>query len=1048
MHKHAALSPAVQAQQQAPQGVSRTQIFEQQFGEQAYSALQAQMPDLIASVLTFKVLDSDVDAGTALGAFIFVFDGETAYVPVVLTDSEVQPLEILYAKNKDVFVPFSADWVEEIQRTAQSELGMSAELPKTVPTDVDIRNLVVPPTTGRYSYASDMRVGQALAKLAAEQFDPALWQGFNEQFAQMNGVTPGVALDQGQMDLDTLAKMYKSHVKTWSMPTDAGGQGGQEVAPQSGADTAMAQPPQPQPQPPKMASADVRRGMFLRAGELAQDLSEDMLESGVAGGLLGLGTGIYDDDYSQMGQRALHGAVGGAVGGAAGGMAGRHFGSKYFNRPNQGRDLGTIAGTLVGGIAGGRPGPGMGTPAPAYDPSMVRYAAAKTAEQSLAQMIKHALAHPAKRTPKLLQYLEEAPRGVKLAFAEVLSKNPKLLGKTARFYGQKALLQALRSQSTKTAATAKIDMTRLPGLRVADSSCNFSAFGTRSPLAYRGVMLRGYFYEDGRRTNNRAVRIQEPHDLHTAQESGVYRIYMADGGVKPALVISTPLDLLEQDMDGHPEKSPRQRTRTPQQLALFGDGRYLQTCDLHGEQITESGLEDTPLFERLFAGDRSVPRAGLGVFVAKRGVHYLATSPVTLSNLKTGTDGVVRGRLESSGGWSSKQFVIDPRAAGDRIRRLYGEDLVIIPASWRWVPLEGVCKSEDVLSSATALLEVAFNELEAAEATNVVVRDAGQDQMSIQGAEPTTKAAAIYTLAARYDIPASDAEAICKIAEVTGKADVIIAPTAALRRIREKTAHYRVKIAQHPQVQTPMQSQQPAMQQPAMQQPARQQQAPAATMDPTQAVGAAFQEMMGELSTQMQSLQAQLDVLQSVQQRALELSGQAPEGQSDMPQDPGMQSQDPAMQGGGDPAAPGMAPEGAEMPSSPMMLTETPSQMEISQQINPQYLEHAAQLNDAGTFDAGAIAELERAQRRVAPGRNSPIGDYAQDLTSTVDDLGRTLLTMQLRAQELQQQLGTDGYADLEQQVRDSFHGLGKLSLELSQNAAALTHAQALTGRA
>ena len=49
---------------------------------------------------------------------------------------------------------------------------------------------------------------------------------------------------------------------------------------------------------------------------------------------------------------------------------------------------------------------------------------------------------------------------------------------------------------------------------------------------------------------------------------------------------------------------------------------------------------------------------------------------------------------------------------------------------------------------------------------------------------------------------------------------------------------------------------------------------------------------------------------------------------------------------------------------------------------------------------------------------------------------------MQLRQDELRQQLGDTTYQDLEDQVRNTFKGLGKLSLELSQHTAALTHAQ------
>jgi hypothetical protein len=131
-----------------------------------------------------------------------------------------------------------------------------------------------------------------------------------------------------------------------------------------------------------------------------------------------------------------------------------------------------------------------------------------------------------------------------------------------------------------------------------------------------------------------------------------------------------------------------------------------------------------------------------------------------------------------------------------------------------------------------------------------------------------------------------------------------------------------------------------------------------------------------------------------------------------------------------------------QQPQVPMMGAEGPSSTEIAQQINPAFLEQAAALQDQGVFDISALTELDRAAGGVGGPNPGHLGRDARnkDLEETVDDLGRTLLTMQLRKADLTEQLSNDTYQGLEEQVRNTFQGLGKLMLELDQHTSALAH--------
>jgi hypothetical protein len=161
------MSPEVQAygsqqqqgQQQGPEALE--QMFRQRFSSMAYQVMFTRFADIAQNIVTFKVLDQDADLGDALGVFIVVQDGSTIYIPTVLSDSQLKPMEVLYSKNLGVFLPLSTAWMQEIQRLSVSEMGKSQDMPPGATTDVNIRNLVNPPTAeyGRVGYAEDVEAG-------------------------------------------------------------------------------------------------------------------------------------------------------------------------------------------------------------------------------------------------------------------------------------------------------------------------------------------------------------------------------------------------------------------------------------------------------------------------------------------------------------------------------------------------------------------------------------------------------------------------------------------------------------------------------------------------------------------------------------------------------------------------------------------------------------------------------------------------------------------------------------------------------------------------
>ena len=131
-----------------------TALFEQGLSEMAYQLLTQRMPDLVPEVITFKVLSTDVDKGYGVGAFVVSHAGQPLYIPVVMSNNAIKPLDIMFHKALNVFLPLNKGWLDELDKSQLSPLGGGVKTPETLYTDVDIRNIVVPPITGRFSYAS------------------------------------------------------------------------------------------------------------------------------------------------------------------------------------------------------------------------------------------------------------------------------------------------------------------------------------------------------------------------------------------------------------------------------------------------------------------------------------------------------------------------------------------------------------------------------------------------------------------------------------------------------------------------------------------------------------------------------------------------------------------------------------------------------------------------------------------------------------------------------------------------------------------------------
>ena len=116
-----------------------------------------------------------------------------------------------------------------------------------------------------------------------------------------------------------------------------------------------------------------------------------------------------------------------------------------------------------------------------------------------------------------------------------------------------------------------------------------------------------------------------------------------------------------------------------------------------------------------------------------------------------------------------------------------------------------------------------------------------------------------------------------------------------------------------------------------------------------------------------------------------------------------------------------------------MMAADDGSVDTMQAQVNPQFIEQAGQLNDAGTFDAAALSSMAQ-----TPSLKEMVASYLPNLEKSLDNLGRVLLTLWMDEMRIKGDIGDDAFISLEDNLRSTFRGMGDLILKINQNTLVL----------
>jgi hypothetical protein len=406
----------------------------------------------------------------------------------------------------------------------------------------------------------------------------------------------------------------------------------------------------------------------------------------------------------------------------------------------------------------------------------------------------------------LLEFLDRAPNAVKVAFAAVLKKRPRLLKHASFLYGVKPLLQSLTPRLEKVAGDpAAAKQQYGGGLWIADQGTTPAEFrrifGEKAAEAYANVRRNGYAAKDERRRHNRAVVEQPYRHCTEPRQPGLYLLYGTDGRPRQAFVMPNPIDLMADSPRygrrpitpgqtpppdrvypyGRPSESPQRRTQ-PEFLAVLEGGDYLQLPHLVAQGNPADEIADGKLPDAVFKDRAGAPRQGLGFFVRRQGSTFQATAPLEIKSVTTDSEGTRRLRVSSPAGFHEKQVFTEAAHPHGNLWMPQGQNLVYLPRDFVWVPLKTRLEGGEVFTTPHDLSSWAMSMLPAVGAQKVALLSAGAGQFSIGGARALGRVPALKKVAQEYELPVETVHVLLDKAASERRVEFWVTSTEKLAR--------------------------------------------------------------------------------------------------------------------------------------------------------------------------------------------------------------------------------------------------------------------------
>ena len=108
-------------------GKSTDGDFEKSFSDIAFAYVQDKTPQLNKFLVGFQILDRDEEGYRAAGVFGYKINNRELFIPVFFLKGELKGLDLIYVKDRDIFVPLQENWVNYLINKKNVILGSGAE---------------------------------------------------------------------------------------------------------------------------------------------------------------------------------------------------------------------------------------------------------------------------------------------------------------------------------------------------------------------------------------------------------------------------------------------------------------------------------------------------------------------------------------------------------------------------------------------------------------------------------------------------------------------------------------------------------------------------------------------------------------------------------------------------------------------------------------------------------------------------------------------------------------------------------------------------------
>lgn len=119
--------------------------FELKFSQLVDTRLQEKVPALYPNRVGFQLIDVNDTQDKGVGVMAFIVDGQWLYAPAFFIKGQLKGLELLFVKNKDMFVPLKDSWISFIQKGQMRLLGHGVDKQKVKATKPNMIDLVLSP---------------------------------------------------------------------------------------------------------------------------------------------------------------------------------------------------------------------------------------------------------------------------------------------------------------------------------------------------------------------------------------------------------------------------------------------------------------------------------------------------------------------------------------------------------------------------------------------------------------------------------------------------------------------------------------------------------------------------------------------------------------------------------------------------------------------------------------------------------------------------------------------------------------------------------------